>query len=135
MRVRFHPSVEYFYDHPSYGSLGSQSHGPRQSRWLRNPSCAQQQRRAIRENGSAYDQARSLVEGFTLSGLFGRPLLTSWPIAWYQDEAWIGVPPADGIVDDEYVGGKRDSFLLVDRGLAVHALRNTWHEYTHWPHS
>ena len=125
--------LDTIYGTLAYGSLGARKHGSRQSHWLRDPTClhAKQLRRARLENDSAYNQACSIVEGFAISGLFGNPVLTSWPVAWYRDDTWIGVPPEGGIVDDDYVGHKRDSFVRLDRGLAVNTLIDCWHEYTH----
>ena len=66
-----------------------------------------------------------------MAGLFGSPASVGWPIAWYPDSAWIGVPPHDGIVDDAFIGTKHDAFLRVERGLAVAALLSQWQNFVH----
>ena len=68
----------------------------------------------------------------SLSGLFGNPYDEGWPVDWSGGFAWIGVPPNDGIIDEDFLIAKHDSYMRVPRNVGIDILSNVWDKFQHF---
>ena len=66
----------------------------------------------------------------SLSGLFGNRYTEGWPVEWSGGYAWIGVPPADGIIDEDFLVSKPDSYQQVPRNVGIDILLEVWDKFT-----
>ena len=79
--------------------------------------------KASREDNKERELAARIAQAMSMAGLFGRPYHTGWPVAWVSSDGeahcCLYGPPADGLIDDYFVGDRpfvHSSDLFVERG-------------------
>ena len=119
--------VEFVHDDP----LGSKP-SYRRSRWLRTPTETFLRFKSVREKDKHFNLAARIAEAMCLSGLFGNVYESGWPAAWCDGECNLLHPPADGIIDDLYVGNINVvSYERMPRDTGIQLFANIWDKFYH----
>ena len=90
--------------------------------------------RLVHEKEWAERIARSLCKARCLSLAHGYETEYEWPVAWYDGKCEVFAPPADGVIDDDYLVSKHAheaTTVRVSRDEGIALLRNVWCNYYH----
>jgi len=88
--------------------------------------------RESRARDASFNCAQRICSAMSLSGLFGNPFVEGWPVDWSAGFAWIGVPPIGGIIDEDFLSGKQDSYQQVPRNVGIDILFAVWDKFQHF---